>query len=159
MPSPTKHPSVRARMNKSSTRAVLTEPPEDAEIPSLPVRLDCENKPIPYEKATEDWWDAIWLSPMRSEFHKSDVHGLYRLADLVDAYWGGRGDRIKLAAEIRLTQKDFGLTPMDRRRLEWTIESAEKAKDSGDQRREYRQREPKEVGDPRLSLVSSESGA
>lgn len=153
---PPKHPSARARVNKASTRAVLTEPdPETVEIPDLPLRLDYDKQEIPWDDHAVDWWVAIWSSPMSAEFHKSDIHGLYRLADLVDAYWAGRGDTLKLAAEIRQTQKDYGLTPLDRRRLEWSIESAERARDEGDRRRATKSQKARAEGadDPRLTLV------
>jgi len=62
---------------------------------------------------------------MAEEYLRADVHALYRLALLVDAYW--TKPTAGLAAEIRLQQQAFGLTPLDRRRLEWSIEQVEAA--------------------------------
>jgi hypothetical protein len=143
---PAKHPSVRARANKSSTRATLKERTEEeleaVEIPPLPARhILTKNKKSgeevyvekPWNPLTLEWWVDLWESPMSDEFHTSDRHGLYRLAALIDNFW--MNPRSDTHAEVRLAQKDYGLTPMDRRRLEWTFEQADEAKAKGDKRR------------------------
>lgn len=139
-----KHSSVRARQNKASTRAKLQERTEEeletVEIPALPPRYVLRKKDgeeyfteVPWNPLTLEWWVDLWESPMSGEFHSSDRHGLFRLAALVDNFWRRPG--ADTHAEVRLAQKDYGLTPMDRRRLEWTIETADKAKSEGDKRR------------------------
>ena len=133
-----KHQSVRARANVRSTRATLHEvAPEDVEIPALPTRYKKNADGILQESVwrleTQDWWEAIWSSPMSTEFHSSDTHGLYMLAALVDSFWDAPDAQHH--SEVRLARKDYGLTPLDRRRLEWTIESASAAKDAGTKRR------------------------
>jgi hypothetical protein len=65
---------------------------------------------------------------MAAEFVQADIHGLYILAELEDAFW--REPTIALAAEIRLQRTAFGLTPIDRRRLQWEIESGSAVKQS-----------------------------
>jgi hypothetical protein len=52
---------------------------------------------------------------------------LFRLALLVDDYWQGApsGRQRRLAAEIRLQGQLFGLSPIDRRRLQWQVEQVE----------------------------------
>jgi hypothetical protein len=141
---PAKHQSVRARANKTSTRATLTERTEDEleefEIPALPPRHVLKRKDgqeyyveEPWHPLTLEWWVDIWESPMSGEFHSSDRHGLFRVAALIDNFW--KHPNKDTHAEVRLAQKDYGLTPMDRRRLEWTIESADKARADGDKRR------------------------
>lgn len=149
-----KHPSVRARANKASTRSTLAEPEGSVEIPPLPVRTDDEGEEIPWHRMTLEWWRDLWPSPMAQEYHPSDIHGLYRLAHLIDNFWHNPTD--KTHAEVRLAQKDYGLTPLDRRRLEWTIENTEKAKDEGSRRRRdaspsSKSSEPQ--ADPRLYVV------
>jgi len=57
---------------------------------------------------------------MASQFTDADVPALERLLALVDAFW--REPKVKLAAEIRQTEAHFGLTPLDRMRLQWKIE-------------------------------------
>ena len=54
----------------------------------------------------------------------SDIPGLEILADLVDRFWYGDAG---LAAEIRLQRQCFGLTSLDRRRLQWEIARGEEA--------------------------------
>lgn len=74
---------------------------------------------------TRAWWRDVWHSPMAAEFLEADVHGLYRLAVLVDLFWFEPST--PLAAEIRQQQAAYGLTPIDRRRLQWEVERVEKA--------------------------------
>jgi len=145
MPQPKKDPSVRRRTNKASTAATL----EDGRTvirPELPEREDS------WHPLTASWWDDLWSSPMAAEYHSSDKHALFILAALVDSFW--REPTQSLAAEIRLQRQAFGLTPYDRRRLEWTIETAEESKDRGSARRERKaSAQPKAKDDPRLALV------
>lgn len=78
-----------------------------------------------WHRMTRAWWRDVWHSPMASQYVQADIHGLYRLAVLIDQFWS---DPTKeLAAEIRLQQQAFGLSPIDRRRLEWSIEEVEGA--------------------------------
>ena len=144
MPQPKKDPSVRARANRASTAATLTDG-RTVIRPDLPAERD-------WHPLTVEWWDDLWASPMAGEYHASDRHGLFILAALVDAFWHGPSK--ELASEIRLQRQAFGLTPYDRRRLEWTIETAEDAKDRGQARRgATTSRQPAAKSDPRLALV------
>ncbi|HEV8065630.1 MAG TPA: hypothetical protein VGP46_12385 [Acidimicrobiales bacterium] len=121
---------------------------EGVEVPELP------NSEFRHP-ATVAWWEAIWTSPMAPEYDASDIHGLYLLADLIDCYW--MADMVKgmtkkeLAAEIRLQRQCFGLTPIDRRRLQWEIEKADSAQDAGKRRRSSSATGKRE--DPRLKAV------
>lgn len=56
---------------------------------------------------------------MAARFVKADVHGLYIVLELVEAFW--RAPSPELAREIRLSAQPFGLNPLDRRRLQWEI--------------------------------------
>jgi hypothetical protein len=155
MPGPApKHASVRARQNKSASRATLVErDPETVQIPDLPLRLDGAKQEVPWDDLTVNWWVAIWSSPMSSEFHSSDIHGLYRLAQLVDNFWTDVDHQVGIGAEIRLAEGRYGLTPLDRRKLEWSIETAEKALDEGHKRRATRAPARAPADDPRLRLA------
>ncbi|CAA9364290.1 MAG: gp1 [uncultured Gemmatimonadetes bacterium] len=86
---------------------------------------------------TVSWWADIWSSPMAPEFDDSDRHGLFMLAVLVDAFWNAETPTAAkdLAAEIRQQGQRFGLSPIDRRRLQWEIERTEEAQDKGARRR------------------------
>ena len=63
---------------------------------------------------------------MAAEYLEADVHGLYMLGALIDLFW--RKPSAKLAGEIRQQSACFGLDPISRRRLQWSIEKAETAK-------------------------------
>lgn len=122
MPGPTpKNPAVRQRRNKATTRAMLpAEVAPRQKAPALPRIRD-------WQSMTRRWWKEVWSSPMSVEYLRADEHALIMLAVLIDMFWSEPTQ--KLAAEIRLQQQAFGLTPLDRRRLEWSIEQAEQAKD------------------------------
>lgn len=152
MPQQKKHPSARARRNSAPSAARLVEG-QEVEAPELPVRTDAEGNEVQWQPQTLEWWEDLWSSPMAAEYHSSDRHGLFVLAALIDRFW--LDPNPKLAGEIRLQRMAFGLTPYDRRRLEWTIETAEDAKDRGQRRRAgaSTSRQPDEGDDPRLRLV------
>jgi hypothetical protein len=134
MPGPLpKDPSVRQRRNKSTTRAML---PAEA--------LPRQRKPkLPDLPGGEEWhpmakrfWAVVWSSPMSYEFLRADEPALFRLVMLVDSFWKTR--KLEVAREIRMLEREFGLTPLSRRRLEWTVAQAEEAKDRHEQKRAHR---------------------
>lgn len=88
---------------------------------------------------------------MAAEYDDSDVHGLYLLADLMDQYW--QKPTTVLAAEIRLQRQCYGLTPIDRRRLQWEIERGESSEDQTRERRKRKRTKSNGV-DPRQSLAN-----
>lgn len=121
MPGPVPKPAaLRQRRNKAATAAKLAPERRRQRAPRLPEREDGE-----WHRMTRAWWRAVWRSPMASEFLDADVHALFRLAVLVDMFW--RDPSRELAAELRLEQQCFGLTPIDRRRLQWEVERGESA--------------------------------
>lgn len=124
MPGPLpKDPAIRQRMNKTVTRATLAaETGKRVRVPKLP-DLSTEEQPHAWHPLTVAWWRDVWRSPMATEYLQADTHGLYRLAALVDKFWVEPNK--DLAAEIRLEQQCFGLTPIDRRRLQWEVERVE----------------------------------
>ena len=148
MPARKKDSSVRARTNKAATRATISRP-EDATAPDLPERSQG------WHTLTRDWWNDIWASPMSPEWDASDVHNVYIAAAIYDDMWTAETakERKDAAAEYRLQRVDLGLSPYSRRRLEWTIESAEESKDRGQQRRARSAPKPPQGGDdPRNAL-------
>lgn len=140
MPTPLKHPSVRARRNKASTHAILT-PQTAADIPDLPEREES------WTRHTLAWWRDVWASPMAPEYDDSDRHGLFMLAVLVDLFW--TKPHWTTAAEIRLQAQRFGLSPLDRRRLQWEIERTDEAQDRGARRRQATKTPAQTGADPR----------
>lgn len=134
-----------ARRNKPSTAATLYVV-HDVEAPELPNGV--------WHRLTQEWWDDIWASPMAPEFDSSDRHGLFALAMLVNDFWlaESANDRAKLSAEIRLQRQCFGLTPIDRRRLQWEIERTSEAQDKGRKRRSTVQNPADSSSDPLAAL-------
>lgn len=132
-----KHPSARRRRNKVSTAATLRVlDPDDIVVPPLPPRRQ-------WQPETLERWETVHSSPMAPEFTDSDLYNLYDLAELWDDFLLAESpaDRIKISSEIRLKGKDFGLTPLDRRRLSWEIDRGEEAEEATKQRRERQRRE------------------
>lgn len=145
MPGPApKHPSTRARRNKTSTAATLRA---DAAIvaPELPGD--------DWHQMTVAWWRDLWASPMAPEFDASDRHGLFRVAAIVNDFWTAPDARERAAAQLRLekAEADYGTNPMARRRLQWEIERTEEALTKGDKRRE-RSAPASPKGDTRATL-------
>lgn len=124
MPPLPKDPKTRQRRNRPTTAAKLNSE-HDVRAPSLPEERE-------WHAQTTAWWKDIWASPMAPEYLKADNHGLFALAILVDDFWTSesRKERRELMAEIRLQRVCFGLTPVDRRRLQWEVERIESKKKS-----------------------------
>lgn len=142
--------ATRQRRNKKATKATLPPPSEavENEVPPLPER---EGEWHPMVMA---WWSSVWCSPMASRYLDADVGGLYLLADLYQKRWEARDDTgalVNLAKEIRLQEARYGLTPIDRSRLQWEVARAEEAEQKRPSRRTERAPEPPS-GDPRAAL-------
>jgi len=73
---------------------------------------------------------------MHYEYLRVDIHALYRLVILVDAFL--KSGKLDTAKEIRLLEREFGITPLSRRRLEWSVAQAEEARDRHEQKRSRR---------------------
>ena len=129
MPGPLpKNPEMRARRNKSSSRAILTLTPDTRMIgkPNLPRLKTKDNEDMEWHPMARKFWEDIWESPMSAEFTHGDEPALFRLVFLVHCFWNK--PNIQTSKEISALEKEFGLTPMSRRRLEWTIAQSEDAK-------------------------------
>jgi hypothetical protein len=142
-----------ARRNRSATRATLTLV-HDVEAPDLPEGRD-------WHPQTVEWWADVWASPMAPEYDDSDRHGLFALAMLIDDFWTADKPslRASLSAEIRLQRQCFGLTPIDRRRLQWEIERGEDAEERTQKRkaaaRNSAQEARDEAVDPRTAFLQA----
>jgi hypothetical protein len=79
MPGPPPKPAAtRRRRNRASTARELAAV-SAVEAPGLPAERD-------WHRLMVRWWADVWASPMASEYLDADVHGLFRLAVLVDDY-------------------------------------------------------------------------
>lgn len=154
MAPPMKPAATRRRANKSSTNATLVRE-HDVMAPALP------DKGEPWHELTVQWWVDMWASPLAPEFEKlTDTYGLFMLAQLRDDFWSVPPDkprvRAELAAEIRLQEQRFGLSPLDRRRLQWQVEATEEAQDKGRQRRSRTIEQVDPSDDPRTALYAAQ---
>lgn len=119
--------ALRQRRNPRPAAQTLPTEEQSAsqEVPPLPPRTEGDWHPMAAE-----WWATVWRSPMASQWLAADMKGgLYRLAELWHAFWTASTSaaRMEIAKELRLQETGFGLTPMDRKRLEWEIDKREDA--------------------------------
>jgi hypothetical protein len=138
MPGPVpKPPELRQRRNKTSTRATLVVlETKRKERPELPAG--------DWSVLTKRWWTNVWASPMAEEYLEADHHGLILLAHLIEQYW--RDPKVTLAAEIRAQEARFGLSPIDRRRLQGEVKRVEgNGKKPGGRNIRPRSRDPREI--------------
>ncbi len=112
----TKPAATRQRRNKHTSATTV-----EASSAVKPELLQSLSHPM-----TKFWWDTIWASPMTSEWVDADVPDLLALAALVDQFWNEPDP--KRHAEIRMAGREFGLSPMSRRSLQWEIKRVETAK-------------------------------
>lgn len=142
MPRVLKDPRLRQRRNKVTTAANLAGE-AIIEIPALaPRRPDTKRR---WHKWTLECWKIISESPMITELLAADVPGLIRLAILWDEF--AREAKVTLAAEIRQQEQRFGLSPLDRRRLQWEIQRVDPTR-----RKSETVRSPSRADDPRTFL-------
>lgn len=133
---PPKNPALRQRQNRTATRATLPSEKDaatGAKIPELPPLSETEI----WHPMVRQWWKAVWESPMASEYLEADKEALFPLARLHQDFWTAKdaAGRKELAAEIRQQSVRFGLSPIDRRRLQWEVEKGEQAADRTASRR------------------------
>lgn len=119
-----KAPELRQRRNKATTRATLeavTEEEQRRRAPSLPP----EPKGREWHPEVRRWWRNLWASPMASQYLDTDIDKLRKIAVLHNDFW--YRPKITTFEAINRAEAMFGLTPMDRKRLEWQIEQVEQA--------------------------------
>lgn len=124
MPGPAPKPAhLRQRRNKVTTRSKLPAPAagkRKGRRPKLPARGKGRGRWNPRVVA---WWNDVWDSPMAAEYLTVHRHGLEALAELRQLLYAEDDPRrvVAIHAELRQSQRDYGLTPMDLRRLQWEI--------------------------------------
>jgi hypothetical protein len=138
---------LRQRRNRKATKATL-ETDSSVKVPALPKINGASDSG--WHTLTRSWWQHVWKSPMAGEYLETDADGLGRLALLIDRfYWTNDPG---LMSEIRLQEARFGLSPVDRARLQWEVAKGDEAE------RKRKPAAPKKQtsGDPRdvLRVVS-----
>lgn len=110
---------LRQRTNRKSGSATI-EAPDRPKIPPIPN----PDERTWHALAIRSWKHA-WQSPMASQWLETDVDALGRLALLWDEFY--KKPDGKVMAEIRLQEQRFGLSPLDRSRLQWEVGRGEEA--------------------------------
>jgi hypothetical protein len=146
MPPVPKPAATRQRRNKATTSAVLSASRRPGRRPNLP-----KVRGRKWHALTREWWRDVWASPMAREYDHSDRHGLAMLAVLVDQLWSGEVATREIMPEIRLQGQRFGLSPLDRRRLQWEIDRGDEA-EGRTRKRHTRQAAARQGDDPRALL-------
>ena len=144
MPGPAPKPAhLRQRRNKKSGAATLP-PPEDRKNKAPALQNPDKRK---FHKLTRQWWSRVWESPMAGEYLPTDIDGLARLAILIDNYYQNPADKKakEVLGEIRLQEARFGLSPVDRSRLQWEVQRGEEA----EKKRKPQRNTPPHKADPR----------
>jgi hypothetical protein len=85
---------------------------------------------------------------MASQWLETDADALGRLALLWDEFY--QKPDSKVMAEIRLQEQRFGLSPLDRSRLQWEVNRAEEAEQKSARREPVR----RTGADPRTILMA-----
>jgi len=139
-----KNPALKQGKSKQSTRALLvaeTHPLKGA--PKLAAHPAGEK----WHALVVKFWADVWTSPMAGEYMEADVHGLFRMAVLTQAFLASPS--VPVSAELRQLSMQFGLSPIDRRRLQWTVAKSTEAVDQVERTRARRGRivenDPREV--------------
>ncbi len=140
---PPKPAHLRQRTNKKAGAGML-EAPGSVQAREIPNPDGREWHPL-----TVAAWDRAWASPMASRWLETDADALGRLALLWDDFYRKPGAGVM--AEIRLQEQRFGLSPLDRSRLQWEVARGEEA-----ERKLPRAPEVKKTGtrDPRSFLTA-----
>lgn len=126
---PPKPAHLRQRTNRKAGAVTLLADTAQSTAPAIPN----PDKRI-WHPLTLQAWGHAWESPMASQWIATDVDGLGRLALLWDDYYTVA--KASLAAEIRLQEQRFGLSPLDRSRLQWEISRADEAEQKTTRREE-----------------------
>jgi hypothetical protein len=134
---------LRQRTNKKAGATVLQlTVAEASEVPPIP-NPDGRT----WHELTLKGWENAWNSPMAAQWLVTDTDALGRLALLWDEFY--KAPDVKTLAEIRQQEQRFGLSPLDRSRLQWEI-----AKSNEAERKVQQQKSRKPGADPRAILMA-----
>lgn len=119
MPGPAPKPAhLRQRTNKKAGCALLEAPSSRRRVPAIP-----NPDGRVWHRETLIAWRHALTSPMASQWIETDIDALGRLFCVIDEFYKApSADALK---EIRLQSALFGLSPLDRSRLQWEVRRAE----------------------------------
>lgn len=147
---PPKRQVTRQRRNSSGARTIAADA-RAKEIPEMPVMGR-----MVYHPMTVAWWNDVWTDPVSSEYTAAHKHGLYRMIRAIDRFWklsASNPQMIKVMAEIRQQEREYGLNPRALRGLQVEVERGEEAVERTTQRKARRTAPTtKPADDPRALL-------
>ncbi len=111
---------LRQRTNRKSGSGTIEAPTGRVTVPEIP-NPDARR----WHSLTLAAWEHAWHSPMAGQWIETDKDALGRLAVLWDEFY--REPNSQKMAEIRLQEQRFGLSPLDRSRLQWEVARGEDA--------------------------------
>lgn len=140
---PPKPAALRQRTNRKAGSATLVamRRPSVRVIPNPDGRI--------WHPLTVAAWKHAWASPMAGQWLPSDADALGRVALLWDEFYKKPGAQV--LAEVRLQEQRFGLSPLDRSRLQWEVGRAEES----EQKQQRRQARRTSTSDPRAALMAA----
>lgn len=145
MPGPHPKPAhLRQRKNRKAGASMLEVPDEAPEVPELPKHPDGRD----WHPYTVESWERAWTSAMASQWLESDFDGIFRLHMLYDQFYLKL--RASILAEVRLQEQRYGLSPLDRTRLQWEFNRGDQAE--AELRKRRQPPAAPVVGDPRALL-------
>ena len=139
---PPKPAHLRQRTNKKAGANTI-EAPDKPKIPAIP-NPDARA----WHVLTVASWTRAWQSPMASQWLETDVDALGRLAVLWDEFY--QKPEPKVMSEIRLQEQRFGLSPLDRSRLQWEVSRAAEGEQARARREAAQAKRRTGTDDPRL---------
>jgi hypothetical protein len=119
--------NLRQRRNKKAGAAKLPIYNKNISKNKIPELQNPDERK--FHPLTISWWGRVWESPMAGEYLPTDIDGLARLAILIDNYYRDpmAKNAKEILGEIRLQEARFGLSPVDRSRLQWEVQRGEEA--------------------------------
>jgi len=138
---------LRQRTNRKAGSAMIAmvETPASVMIQPIPNPDGREWHPLTLES-----WRHAWTSPMAGQWLETDRDALGRLALCWDDFY--KAPSAEALKEIRLQSALFGLSPLDRSRLQWEVARADDAEQKTSRRVETT-RKRTGTHDPRRLLM------
>lgn len=141
------------RRREEEKQALKKNPKEPSTGPMKPCS-NCDDKgKVKYHPHTIKEWNDLWENPQAKQYVLAlDKHGLARRFNIVDRInWHGADAELEDVRELRMLDKEFGLTPWSRRGLQWEQAPEIVPDDAAGVDEEFDEVDPREV----LRLVKS----
>lgn len=114
------HTASRTLANSGISKLPSVEASKDNKVPKMPKR----NGGGKWSVEVTEWWEAIWKSPMSSQWLDSDVKGGINLICQMHQYAHdakNSGEFMRIMNMIKTQEIRYGLSPLDRLRQNWEI--------------------------------------